>query len=185
MKKKITNILLIIYIVIAVLITLLLLSYNKFKVTEIGTYSLIIIQDSELAPEFNKGDLVIVNKDDKVLTGRKAFFYDTYKERIEIRLGVIEDAERINASEITYTLEGDRKLSSEYVLGPAHTAEIIPHLGTVLGLLQSKWGFLFLIVFPALILFINQIGVVLEGIKQAKKEEKAEAKAVAANKEDK
>ena len=177
MKRTLKNILFSIYLVIAIVITLLLLAYNDFKVSEFGNYTLLLIKDSSLAPEFNKGDLVIVNKDDEVLTGRKAFFYDTYNQKIEIRLGVIEEAERITATETTYTLEGERKISSEYVLGPANTAEVIPYLGTVLGVLESKWGFLFLIVFPALILVINQIGIVFSNIVKATKEEKEEAKA--------
>ena len=45
MKKLILNILVIIYIVIAIFLTILLLSYNEFKVTEIGGKSLIIIKD--------------------------------------------------------------------------------------------------------------------------------------------
>lgn len=172
MKKTLLNILFSIYIVVAIFVTVTLLSYNEFKVTEFGDYSLIIISDNELEPDFNKGDLVIVNKKDKILTGRKAFFYDTYNEEIEVKLGVIEGIEKITSTESTYTLEGERKISGEYILGPANTAEIIPKLGTVLGILQSKWGFLFLIVLPALLAFINQIGVVYSGIRQAREEQK-------------
>ena len=177
MKKTLSNILFSIYIVVAIFVTVTLLSYNEFRVTEFGSYSLIIISNNELAPEFNKGDLVIVNKDDKVLAGRKAFFYDTYNEKIEVRLGLIEGAEKVTSNETTYTLEGERKISGQYVLGPANTAQIMPKVGTILGILQSKWGFLFLIVLPALLAFVNQIGVVYSGIKQAKKEEKAEKEA--------
>ena len=177
MKEKLKSFVFGIYIVIAVILTLLLLSYNDFKVSQIGNYTLLKITDSELAPEFNKGELVIVNKDDEVLTGRKAFFYDTVNERIEIRLATIEEAERVSSSDITYTLEGDRKISSQYVLGPANTADRIPYLGTVLSVLESKWGFLFLIVFPALVLVVNQIGIVCSNILKALKEEKQETKA--------
>lgn len=175
MKEKLKNFVFGIYIAIAVILTLLLLSYNDFKVSQIGNYTLLKITDSELSPEFNKGELVIVNKDDEVLTGRKAFFYDTINERIEIRLATIEAAERVSSSDITYTLDGDRKISSQYVLGPANTAERIQYLGTVLSVLESKWGFLFLIVFPALVLVVNQIGVVCSNILKALKEENTKA----------
>ena len=192
MGKKIKGILFSIYLLIALAITLLLLGYNDFKVTEIGTYSLLLITDSELAPEFNKGDLVIVNKDDEVLTGRKAFFYDTYNERIEVRLGEVQGVERITASEKTYTFDGERKLSGQYVLGPANTAEVIPYLGTVLSVLESKWGFLFIIVFPILIASVNQITIVCSNILKAYKEsileeakEKVRAEEKAKNKEGK
>lgn len=176
MKRTVKNILFSIYLVIAIVITLLLLAYNDFKVSQFGNYTLLLIKDSSLEPEFNKGDLVILNKDDEVLTGRKAFFYQTNNQKIEIKLGVIEEVERVTETEKTYTLEGDRKISGEYVLGPANTAEIIPKLGAVLSVLESKWGFLFLIVFPALILVINQIGIVFSNIMQATIQAKEEDK---------
>ena len=178
--KKFKHILFGIYLVIAILLTLTLLAYNDFKISQFGDYSLLVIKDDEIEPDFKEGDLVILNKSDKVLTGRKAFFYDTSNQKIEVKLGVVEAAEPVNEDEITYTLEGERKISSEYVLGPANTAEVIPGLGKVLGILQSKWGFLFIIVFPALILVINQIGVVfnniIESLKEAKTESRQEGK---------
>ncbi len=160
------------YMIVAFFVTITLFSYNEFKVTEFGTYSLVIITDNGLAPEFNKGDLLIVDKADQILAGRKAFFYDTANERIEIRLGLVENAEKVTDTETTYTFEGERKISGEYVLGPANTVDIIPVAGTILGILQSKFGFLFIIVLPALIAFVNQIGVVYSGVKQVQNEEK-------------
>ena len=65
MKKIISNGLFIIYVAIAIFVTVCLLSYNEFKVTEFGDYSLVIISDEGLEPDFNKGDLVIVNKKSK------------------------------------------------------------------------------------------------------------------------
>ena len=172
--KKLKHILITIYLILAILLTLMLLAYNDFKITEVGPYSLLIMKDDELAPEFNEGDLLIVNKEDEVLTGRKAFVYDTSNEKIEVKLATIEKAERLNSDEVTYTLEGERKISSQYVLGPANTTEVIPTLGKILGILQSKWGFLFLIVFPALILVINQIGTVFNNVIETLKEAKYE-----------
>ena len=174
MKKTIQNILFTVYLVLAVFITVTLLSYNDFGITEFGSFTLLTITDNAIEPDFYEGDLVIVNKNDEVLTGRKAFFYDTYNQKIEVKLGTIEGAERVTSTEVTYTLEGERKISSEYVLGPANTAEVIPTLGKVLGVLQSKWGFLFIIVFPALILVINQIGIVFNNVIDSLKEAKQE-----------
>ena len=174
--KNLKHILLIIYLILAILLTLTLLAYNDFKITEIGPYSLLVIQDDELAPDFKDGDLVIVNKKDEILTGRKVFFYDTSNEKIEVKLATVTAAERVNESEVTYTLEGERKISSSYVLGSANKAEVISKVGKVLGILQSKWGFLFLIVFPALILVINEIGIVFSNVVEIVKETKEEDK---------
>ena len=171
MGKKIKGILFSIYLLIALVITLLLLGYNDFKVTEIGTYSLLLINDNELAPEFNKGDLVIVNKDSEVLTGQKAFFYNTYNQKIEVRLGEVIEAERVTDTETTYTFEGDRRLSSQYVLGPSKTADIIPHLGSVLSALESKWGFLFIVLVPCFLIFIYELYSLIIEIKYGAEED--------------
>lgn len=170
MKKVISNVLFILYAIIAVFVTVCLLSYNDFKVTEFGDYSLVIITDDEMEPEYKKGDLIIVNKQDDIKTGKKAFFYNTYDRKIEIKLGTIVNAEKVTSKETTYTLEGDRKISSEYVLGPSSTAQVISGVGTVLGILESKWGFLFIIVLPALLAFIYQIGVVVSDFRGTKED---------------
>ena len=53
-------------------------------------------------------------------------------------------------------------------MGTTKTATKIPTVGSVLGALESKWGFLFLIVLPALLLFFYQISVVISEIKENK-----------------
>ena len=175
MKKNIQNILFIAYIVIAVFTTICLLSYNQFKTSEFGDNTLVLITDNQLEPEFNKGDLVIVNKKDAIVDGEKVFFYDTENREIEIKLGEVTKSEIVTKSETTYTIEGEHKISSQYVLGSAKTASVMPKVATVLSVLESKWGFLFLIVMPALIAFLHQITVVFADIKNAR-EEKVEKK---------
>ena len=50
----------------------------------------------------------------------------------------------------------------------------IPVVGTVLSVLESKWGFLFLIVLPALLAFFYQITVVVSDIKNSKEDKVSE-----------
>ena len=176
MKKKFLNFIFTIYIIVAVFATICLLSYNSYKVTEFGNKSLVIISDNELLPELKKGDLVIVDKNELILTGHKAFFYQTYNRNIEISLGNVQKIEKVNSTETTYTFDGDTSVSSEYVLGPLEGSSVIPMAGTVLSILESKWGFLFLIVFPVLLLFINQITKVFADIRESSKEEKENIK---------
>lgn len=176
MKKTIYNILFAIYIVIAGFVTICLLSYNEFKVTEFGNYSLVIINDDALEPEYTEGALVIVKKSNNVKMEDKVFFYNTFERDIEVKLATVKAVEPVTSSENTYTLEGGHRISSEYVLGPAAKATVVPVLGTILAILASKWGFLFIIVLPALIAFIYQITVVFAQIKEGKQEIKEEAK---------
>lgn len=174
MKKTILNIIFVVYIVIAVFVTICLLSYNQFKVTEFGNYSLVIIDDDSLSPDYNKGDLVIVDKGVEVIPGDKAFFYDSSDRQTEVVLGEVENIEKVTETESTYTFEGEHKISSEYVLGGEMGAESIPVVGTVLSVLESKWGFLFLIVLPALLAFFYQITVVVSDIKNSKEDKVSE-----------
>lgn len=171
MKKAIYNIIFGVYAIIAVFTTICLLSYNEFKVTEFGDNALVIINNDDLAPEFEKGDLVIVNKADrkKIKTGDEIFFYTTYEKQAVVNLANVTNREVLTSTETTYTVEGDYVLSTASVIGPASTAKRIAKVGTVLGILESKWGFLFLIVLPSLVAFIYEMGVVFSEIKESKK----------------
>lgn len=175
MKKVISNTIFIIYLVIAILLTVCLLSYNDYKITEFGDTSLIIVTDKKMEPDYNKGDLVIVQKSDEIEVGEKVFYYDTYSQKIKVKLGTIEDVQKIDGVDSAYVVDdGEHKIASEYVIGPSSETSVVPKLGTVLKIVESKWGFLFLIVFPALLAFVNQAMVVAGGIKEAKKEAKNE-----------
>ena len=107
--KIIGIILIVIYAVVAITLTIFLLNYNKYNITEINDKSLIIVRDEELKPDFQKGDLVIVkknqNKDIKV--GDKIFFYDNYKDIVSVNLGTVLEKESITKEETTFIMDGD------------------------------------------------------------------------------
>lgn len=171
MKKTIENLIFIIYAIIAVFVTICLLSFNEYKVSEFGDTSLVIIDNEELEPTFNKGDLVIVDKSKRIREGDTIFFYNSSSDVVEVTLATVQNIEKVNDSEYTYAIDGDRSISSEYVLGNAGDVTKISTVGTVLGVLESKWGFLILIVFPSLLAFIYEITVVFTEIREGKEAE--------------
>ncbi len=171
MKKTIGNLIFIIYAIIAVFVTICLLSFNEYKVSEFGDTSLVIIDNEELEPTFNKGDLVIVDKSKRIREGDTIFFYNSSSDVVEVTLATVQNIEKVNDSEYTYAIDGDRSISSEYVLGNAGDVTKISTVGTVLGVLESKWGFLILIVFPSLLAFIYEITVVFTEIREGKEAE--------------
>lgn len=173
MKRTIYNIVLIIYAIIAIFVTVCLLSFNKYKVTEFGDNSWILVTNDELGTDYNKGDLVIVNKNGNIEIGDKIFFYNTYSQEMDVTLAAVTNKEVITPAEITYTLEGDYQLSSQYVIGPASNAKAIGTVGSILNVLESRWGFLFLIVLPALLAFLYEIAVVISEVKDIKNEKPA------------
>lgn len=169
--KKVIKILgiifLTIYAAIAVTLTVFLLNYNKYNITEIKDKSLIIVRDDELKPNYQKGDLVIVTKtpNNEIKIGDKIFFYDNYQETVSVNLGTVINKEIINKDETTFTMDGDYALSSEYVIGAAKTSKTYHTLGSILSILESKFGFLFIIIFPILVLFIYEVYAVIKELK--------------------
>ena len=165
--KWILKLVLIPYIVIAVFVTACLMCYNDYKITVFGDYSLIIIEDDDLGANFQKGDLVVVKKNsyDEVKPNSYAFFYNTYESKVSVNLGKLVNKHEVNENEATYTIEGDYSLSSEYFIGLSDTAVIYRKVGAVLSVLESRYGFLGLIVLPILVAFIYEIYAIVQEIR--------------------
>lgn len=174
MKRFLGNTIFGIYAIIAIFVTICLLSYNQFKVTEFGEYSLIIINNNSLQPTYNSGDLAIINGAEKIDIGDEVFFYNTETEGVGISIAKVTNIEEVDRNEKTYTLTGDYKISSDYIIGNINGSAKMPVVGNVLGFLESKWGFLLLIVFPSLLAFIYQITVVYSEIRGVKEDEEDE-----------
>lgn len=182
------NFIIIAYILLIIFVTICLLSYNDYKVTEFGKYTLLPVIDSYLEPEYNVGDLLIVERNDlgDVKVGDIIFYYRTARGVTTVNYAPVTNLEVVTDTETTFTVVGDVRFSSSYFMGKAETAKTIPQLGKVLGLLQSKWGFLFLGVFPSLLAFLytlysviaevqNDKVVVEEPVKKKKKKKKKTA----------
>lgn len=175
MKKvlKIFGIVLgVIYCLIAITLTICLLNYNDYNITELGDKTLIIVRDDELEPNYQNGDLVIVSKNPNkdILVGDKIFFYNTIEKQVTVNIGNVVAKENITSKESTFTMNGDYQLSSEYVIGKTETSKVYHSLGSVLSVLESRIGFLFLIIFPILIVFIYEIYAVIKEIKSPNEE---------------
>ncbi len=172
--KVIRNILIGIWFVIAVFTTACLLSYNDFKVSTFGKNSLIIINDDEMEEAgFNEGDLLVVkrNSDAKINVGDKVFYYNTNKDSdVNIFTDEVQEKEAVTKTETTYVLNG-KKVSGDYVIGTFNNTKVYHHLGTVLGILTSKWGFMFLVIFPTLFGTIYEVIMIVDLAKSNKEEE--------------
>ena len=85
-----------------------------------------------------------------------------------MKINKILEKETITKEESTFVVDGDHAVSSEYVIGTARTSKTYSKLGTILGILESRFGFLFMIIFPILILFIYEIYVVIKELKESR-----------------
>ncbi len=175
--KKVGSILLSILVwiwfIIAVFVTICLLSYNDFKVTTFGKYSLIIMDSDEMEPEFKEGDLLIVkrNADNKINVGDEVFYYNTSKDsNVTIFTDKVQDKEAVTKTETTYTLNNS-SVSGDYVIGTTSSTTAYHGLGTILGVLTSKWGFMFLVILPTLFAVIYEIMMIIDLVKNGEEED--------------
>lgn len=167
MKTVFTNTVVIIYVIVAIIVTLCLLNYNEYKVTEFGDKTLIIINDETLEPSYSKGDLVIADKSTLKDTreGEKIFFYSDNK----IKLGEVRQINKYEGMSSTYVLDGNYQVVEDEIIGNENSVKVYGMLGTVLGVIESKWGFLFLIIFPAVLAFLHEIFQVIVELKSKEK----------------
>ena len=170
MKKFFSNFIIIIYAIFAIFVTICLMSYNDYKVTEFGNYTLIIVDSNEIKGDFEKGSLVVVDTDEEPEIGEKAFFYNTSNKN-EISLAEVKNKEKISEIETTYTFEGDKLVSTLHMIGTPEHSVVIPYVGTILNIVSSKWGYLFLVVLPTLLAFLYEIMRVIEEVKNGKASE--------------
>ena len=155
MKRTLGNLVVIIYVIVAITVTLCLLNYNEYNVTVFGNNSLILITDDSLSPDYVEGDLIIDKKEklDEIKEGDKIFFYNEN----DIKLGEVKQINKYEGISSTFILDGNHQIVEDEVIGSEESVKVYHNLGKILSILESKWGFLFLIIFPSVLAFLHEI----------------------------
>ena len=155
MKRTLGNLVIIVYVIVAITVTLCLLNYNEYSVTEFGNNTLIIINDDSLEPDYTEGDLVIAKKEkiDEIEAGDKIFFYNDK----DIKLGEVKQVNKYEGISTTFILDGNHQVIEDDVIGSEENVKTYSKIGKVLSILESRWGFLFLIIFPSVLAFLHEI----------------------------
>lgn len=166
MKKVVINILIILYFLVAVLVTYFLLSYNKYNIVETNTKYMLTLKEKN--PDFKESDLLIIKKSKDFKKGDYVFYYDTYASITTVKYAKIENITAINEEEQEIQLENDLILSSENILGKKQNTTSYKTLGEVFNILTSKWGYLFIIIFPMLIAFVYELYAIFREVKKKK-----------------
>ena len=177
MKNKIISVLIAIWIVVAIFTTVCLLSFNKYRVAEFGKYSIFTVDTDILEPDFSEGSLLITKKTNHkhIEAGDNIFYYEADSSDSVVNIGTVTKKEEVTATEATLTMQNEQKISMQYVLGKEDAAIAIPVLGTILSIIESKWGYMFLVIFPTILIIVYEIFAVINEIKSSK-EEQAEKK---------
>lgn len=180
MKNKIISILIAIWIVVAIFTTVCLLSINKYHVSEFGKYSLFTVDSDILEPEVKEGALLITKKTNHkhINSGDHIFYYDSESSEAIVNLGTVVKKEEVTSTEATLTLQNDNKLSMTYVLGKEDSAISIPVLGTLLSIIESKWGYMFLVIFPTILITVYEVFAVASEVKRINKKSNKEVEEI-------
>lgn len=173
-KRIIFGALLTMYLIVAVFLTACLLTYNEYKISVFGDKSLVIVENNDFEPEYKKGSLLIIkkNNNDEIKVNDEIFFYNTYNNQISVSHSKVLNVQKVTDTETTYTITGNQPISSEYIIGKADTTKVIDNVGDILSLLESRWGFLFMIVLPISVLFIYEIYVIVKEIVRPEEDKK-------------
>ena len=156
-------------VIIDVIVTAYLINFNEYNVSQIRDYSIIVVDKN--IEGFKKNELLFIkkNNNDEIKTNDHIFYYNIADKDNIINYGKVYNTYKVNDKETTFTVEDNKPVSSQYVIGKGETASSVEHVGSILAILASRWGYLFLIIFPIAILLVVQTYLLYEEIKKEKR----------------
>ena len=166
-KNIFVGILGIIYFAFVITMTVLVLLFNDYGVTQFEDQTLILIK-SDVTPVtdnvYVKGDLVIV-KEQKVANlkeGEEVFTYkvDEDTKKVDIEVGVVKT---IHVDDNAITFENGDQYGMEFVAGSK--VKVYNKVGRYLSIIESQWGFLFTVIVPSFMIFIYELYALIIEIK--------------------
>jgi hypothetical protein len=167
-KRILIGVVGVIFFVFAIAMTILLLNCNDYGVTKLGTTSLILIREEMSLDKYKKGDLVLVEekKIDNINVGDEIFTYRLKtKGSVSIEVGTVGE---VHPDDDTITFENGDNYTIDFIAGKA--SKVYSGVGTDLSIIQSKWGFLFIILVPSFLIFIYELYALIVEIKYGKEE---------------
>ena len=141
----------VIIIIYVICITACLLCTNKY-----GLY----------LEESKENDLIIVRGESKdINVGDKIYYYGTAENKYTIRTAHVKEIVSSDDSVALYKLDDDlgTTIATTRVIGKY--SAIYHNIGGILDVLESKLGFLFLVILPILIIFMYQIYALIVVVK--------------------
>ena len=166
--KILFTVFLILYLGVEIIVTACLVNFNDQRITEFGDQSWVIV-DEDLG-DYKKGDLVIVTRGEgsEVEKGDKIFFYDPATD-YTVNYAEVLDCYPSGDNSYTFELGGDYNVYYEYYIGK--NVKSYKGVGTILSVLESKWGFLLLIILPTMIAIVFEFYLIILEIVYLRKED--------------
>ena len=160
MKKIVIRIVLAIYIVVAVFTTASLLTYNKHNMSEFN--GKVFLKLKEDIATYKKGNLLVIKKSDDYNANDTVFYCNLKKDQCEISHGTIDTTMGGQPS-----INGET-ISTKLIIGKDENIRVVPVLGSIMNVLESRYGYLCLIVLPILVVFIYELCTIVKEMKRKK-----------------
>ena len=158
--KKIFYGVLVVYIIIAVIITVGMLNYNEQGLTDIG--GRVYIKASEKLGNYNKGDLLIIKSRIGYQAQDKVFYCKIKNDKCVVSYGIIE-----TMMGGVPTIWGE-EVSNKQIIGIDREVKTMPLMGSILNVMESTYGYLCIVILPVLLAFIYIISTIYKEVKNKK-----------------
>ena len=157
--KKVFYVVLAVYVVIAVYVTANMLAYNEYHFAEWG--GKVFINLNEDLGNYHKGDMIVVRNRGDYQAGDNVFYCRLKEERCVVSYGRIETM-------MGGIIINKETISNKFMIGEDTDVRVIPVLGGILNVLESRWGYLCLIVLPILVAFVYELYHISREVKRKK-----------------
>lgn len=147
-------------IVYVIFITTCILFRNKYGYTDFfDKYTFVTISENSqrFLPNHDAGDLLIIkNQQFSIDKGDVIYYYATINDEYVVRSGAVADVTGDEVSALYVLADEDKtSVSNTRVIGKK--VSVHPGKGTILEVLVSRVGFLFLVLLPILLVFVYQV----------------------------
>lgn len=144
-----------------ILITSCLIFVNEYGFTQFGNYTIIQAgrPEEKLLNNVKDGDLLIIRKDEDFPKGTVVYYYSVVNEKYFIKSAPVKEIKDDGFGKL-YTLEVENNseinaINEKKLIG--NSISIHKGLGKILNVLESRIGFLFLVLLPIMIIFILHV----------------------------
>ncbi len=158
------------------------------SVADLAGFTPLTVQSESMAPTFDEGDLIFIQKCDPVTlkTGDIITFHTIIDGQYALNTHRIDSIEEL-AGARSYTTKGDNNaITDDHIISDVDIVGKyvvrLPYMGNVMNFLSSSVGFLVVIVIPMLLFFIYQVYhliIVGMNLKQAMAEDERRSRAEA------
>ena len=152
-KKIVVGLFVSVFFIFAIIMAVLLINYNDYGVSQFGNTSLILVKEDTSA-NYKKGDLVVVESKriDKYNKGDELFIYKVVDKNVDIEIGKLN---KIYENENELGVENGSVYDIKFIAGTP--TKVYSGIGNFLSVVESRMGFLFIILVPSFLIFVYEI----------------------------